>query len=179
MSAGQGAITGNILDRMVRASRLEEAVYEEVEHDKGATTQAALVVIVTSLAAGIGSIVDLGIGGLVFITIAGVIGWALYAYITYFVGTRLLAGPETSADWGELARALGFANSPRILLILGVVPVLAGIVGLVVLVWVLIATVIAIRAALDFSTGRAIGTAVIGWIVQVIIYAAVYALLGA
>ncbi|MDZ7729074.1 MAG: YIP1 family protein [Dehalococcoidia bacterium] len=135
--------------------------------------------VVTSLAAGIGSALDLGIVGLVVITVAGVIGWALYAWITYFIGTRLLAGPETSADWGELARALGSPNSPRILLILGVVPVLAGIVGLVVLVWVLIATVIALRAALDFSTGRAIGTAALGWIVQVAIYAAVYALLAA
>ena len=166
-----------ILGRMIRAARLQEAVYEEVEHDRDATGQAAIVVVGTSIAAGIGAGFAVGIGGLIFITIASVVGWAIYAWITYFIGTRLLAGPETSADWGELARTLGFANSPRVLLVLGVVPALAGIVGLVVGLWVLWATVIALRAALDFSTGRAIGTAILGWIVQGVIFVVVFAVL--
>ncbi len=164
----------SIVGRMIRAARLEEAVYEEVEHDRDATRQAVIVVVGTSIAAGLGAGLAIGIGGLIFITIAGVIGWAIYAWITYFIGTRLFAGPETSADWGELARTLGFANSPRALLVIGVVPALAGIVGLVVGLWVLWTTVVALRAALDFSTGRAIGTAIVGWIVQGLILGIVF-----
>ena len=167
----------SIVGRMIRAARLEEAVYEEVEHDQSATRQAAIVVVGTSIAAGIGAGFAVGISGLILITIFGLISWAVYAWITYFIGTRLLAGPETSANWGELARTLGFANSPRALLVLGVVPALAGVVGLVVGLWVLWATVVALRAALDFSTARAIGTAILGMIVQVLILSIVFALL--
>lgn len=167
----------SVIPRMIRAARLEQSLYEEVEHDRDATRQAALVVAGTSIAAGIGGGFALGVGGLIFITIASLVGWALYAWLTYFIGTRLLAGPGTQADWGEMARALGFANSPRALLIFGVVPALAGLLAFIVGIWVLIATVIAIREALDFSTGRAIGTAIAGWLAQGLVLTIVYALL--
>ena len=156
----------SIVNRMIRAARLEAAVYEEVEHDRDATRQAAIVVAGTSIAAGIGTSIGVGLGALIVIPLLSIAGWAIYAWLTYFIGTRLLAGPETSADWGELARTLGFANAPRALLIFGVVPALAGILVVVVGVWTLITTVVAVRAALDFSTGRAIATAIAGWIVQ-------------
>ncbi len=162
---------------MIRAARLDQSLYEEVEHDRDATRQAALVVAGTSVAAGVGGGFALGVGGLIFITIASIIGWALYAWLTYFIGTRWLAGPDTEADWGQMARALGFANSPRALLIFGVVPALAGLLAVIVGIWVLVATVIAIREALDFSTGRAIGTAIIGWLAQGLMLGLAYALL--
>ena len=151
---------------MIRAARLEAAVYEEVEHDRDATWQAVIVVVGTSIAMGIG----LGVSGgdvltLLWVTAFGLVGWAVYAWITYFIGTRIFAGPETEADWGELARTLGFAVTPRALLIFGVVPKLAVVLSLVVGIWMLVTTVVALRAALDFSTGRAIGTAIAGWIV--------------
>lgn len=167
----------SIVSRMIRAARLEEAVYEEVEHDRDATGQAAIVVIGTSIAGGIGAGFALGLGGLVFVTVAGLFGWAVYAWITYFIGTRIFAGPETEADWGELARTLAFANSPRALLIVGVVPVLAGIVGLIVFVWIIAATIVALRAALDFSTGRAIATALVGFIIYAFVFGIVLAVL--
>jgi len=166
-----------MVDRMVRAARLQDAVYEEVEHDQGATRQAALVVVITSIAAGIGSLFSFGPAGLILFPIVSLIGWAIYAYITYFIGTRLLAGPETSADWGELARTLAFANSPRILMIFAIGPFLGGLVGFVVAIWVLVATIVALRAALDFSTGRAIGTAILGWIAQVVLLSLLFGFL--
>ena len=101
----------------------------------------------------------------------------MYAWITYFIGTRLLAGPETSADWGELARTLGFAYSPRVLLVIGVVPALYGTILFVVGLWTLLTTVSALRAALDFSIWRAIGTAILGSVVNGVILSIVYALL--
>ena len=156
----------SIFNRMIRAARIETAVYEEVEHDRDATMQAALVVVGTSIAAGIGGGIALGFGALILLPLLSIAGWAIYAWITYFIGTRLLAGPETSADWGELARTLGFANTPRALLIFGVFPPLIGILGVVVGIWTLITTVVAVRAALDFSTLRAIVTAIAGSIVQ-------------
>ena len=168
----------SIVSRMIRAARLEPSLYEEVEHDRDATRQAAFVVVGTSLATGIGGGIAVGQPvGLVLFTGFSLVGWALFAWLTYFIGTRWLAGPETEADWGELARALGFASAPRALLIFGVVPALAVAVAVVVSIWVLFTTVIAIRQALDFSTGRAIATAIIGWIAQGILIGVPLALL--
>jgi len=153
-----------LVDRAIRAARLEDAVYEEVEHDRDATSQAAVVVIVGALASGIGALGVVGVAGLLVGTVVALVGWAIYAWIAYFVGTRIFATEATRADGGELARALGFAQAPKVLLVAGVIPVLGGLVGLVVFLWLLATTVVAIRAALDFSTGRAVATAVVAWL---------------
>jgi hypothetical protein len=158
----------SIIDRMIRAARLEPQVYEEVEHDQSATGQAMLVVVLGAVAAGIGALSG-GIVGLIVGIVAALVGWAAYAFVAYWVGTNIFKSPQTEATWGQLLRTLGFANSPRLLLILGVIPVVGLIVGLAVLVWTLITTVIAIRQALDFDTGRAIATAVVSWIALVVI----------
>ena len=167
----------SFVERMIGAARLDRAVYEEVEHDRGATRQAAQVVVLSAAAAGVAALFTIGFGGLIFISLFALISWALYAYVTYLIGTRLLAGPETSADWGELARTLGFAQAPGVLTIVGVVAPLAILVGAVVSIWLLFTTVVALRAALDFSTGRAIGTALLGWVALGAIRALIFAAL--
>ena len=166
--------SSSIIDRMIRASRLEADVYEEVEHDPDATTQAAIIVIGTSILAGIGGFGG-GIIGIIVLAALSLVGWAVYAWITYFIGTRLLAGPETSASWSELARTLGYASSPRALLVVASVPILGPLVAAVVAIWVLVTSVVAIRAALDFDTWRAVATAIIGWIAQGILFGLAFA----
>ncbi len=157
---------------MIRSARLEADVYEEVEHDRDATSQAAIVVVAGSIAIAIGTALsggdDVIVDALALLAFS-LVGWALYAWITYFIGTRFLAVSETSADWGELARTLGFANAPRVLMVFAIGPVLGGIVGLIVGIWILVATIVALKAALEFKTGRAIATTILGWIAQGII----------
>lgn len=160
----------SIVSRMIRAARLQEDLYEEVEHDRDATRQAVIVVVGTNIAWGISAGVANGIGSLVFVTVAGLLGWAAYAWITYFVGTRIFASPETGADWGELARTLAFATSPRALMIVSGVPVLGVVVVPIVFVWMSAATIVALRTALDFSTKRAIATALVGFIAFVFVF---------
>ena len=166
-----------MVERMIGAARLDRNIYEEVEHDRGATWQAALVVVLSAAATGVAAFFTIGFGGLIFISLFALISWALYAYLTYFIGTRLLAGPDTSADWGELARTLGFAQAPGVLAIVGVVPVVAIVAGAVISVWLLFTTVVALRAALDFTMGRAIGTAPLGWLALGVVRALVFAAL--
>lgn len=164
--------------RMIGAARLNRDVYEEIEHDRGATPQAAIVVVGTSLAAGIGGVTQEGVLGLVAFTLAGLVGWAVYAWFAYFIGTRIFATEETSADWGEVARTLGFASSPRVLLILGLVPGIIGVVGFVVGVWFILTTITALKAALEMGTWRAVGTALVALIVQGIVFSIVFAIIG-
>ena len=157
------------VERMVGAAKLDVRVYEEIEADRSATPQAMGVVVLAAVAGGIG--VGAGIRGLVVGTIAGLLGWAVWAGLTYFIGTRWLPEPDTKADIGELLRTLGFATSPGILRVAGIVPVVGSIVIVVSAVWTLVAVVVAVRQALDYrSTGRAIGVCVIGWVVQIVIF---------
>jgi hypothetical protein len=166
-------------DRMIRAAKLDVNLYEEVEADKGALRQAMGVVVLSSIAAGIGSFERAGVGGIIIGTIAALIGWYVWAYITYFIGTRFLREPQTQADHGELLRTIGFSSSPGLIRVLGVIPGLAGVVFFVASVWMLIAMVIAVRQALDYqSTLRAVGVCVIGWLAQILILVLLFAILG-
>ncbi len=166
----------SIIDRMIRAARLDPQLYEEVEHDQSATSQAILVVVLGAIAGGIGALSG-GIAGLVVGVVASLVGWAVYAYIAYWVGTHIFKGPQTEATWGQLLRTLGFAKSPRVLMVLVVIPVVGIFVGLAVFIWLLFTTVIAIRQALDFDTWRAIATAVVSLLAQVLIYSVVFAII--
>ena len=166
-------------NRMIRAAKLDRGLYEEVEADTGATRQAMLVVVLSSVAAGIGSAGVGGLKGLFFGALTALAAWYIWAFLTYFIGTRLLPESQTEADVGQLLRTIGFSSSPGLLRILGILPGLTGIVFLVCAVWMLVAMVIAVRQALDYhGTGRAIAVCLIGWVVQVVIIGLVMMFLG-
>lgn len=166
-----------MIKRMIGAAKLDIAIYEEVEADTSATRQAMVVVVLVALATGIGTLGSGGPVGLVVGIVAGLGLWALWAWITYFVGTTLLKTAETKANWGQLARTLAFAQSPGVLKVFGFIPVLGPLVFAIASIWQLVAMVIAIRQALDYtSTWRAVGVAVIGFIPYAIVSGVVYAL---
>ena len=154
----------SLIERMLGAARLDIDTYEEVEHDTTATSQAATVVAIVALAAAIGG-AGSGTGGLIAGLIGAFAGWLIWSGVTYLIGTALFEGKAT---WGELLRTLGFAQSPGVLYVLGVVPFLGGLVRFAVWIWLLVAGIIAIRQALDVDTGKAILTALIGWGVYVV-----------
>ena len=158
---------GSITERMKGAALLNVATYEEVEADTTATGQAAIVVTIGAIASAVGASRG-GMGGIIGALIASLIGWVLWAGITYLIGAKLLGG---TATWGELLRTLGFAQSPKVLAVLGIIPGLGWLVGTVLSIWLLVAGIIAIRQALDFSTGKAVITAVLGWLAMVIPFA--------
>ncbi len=159
----------SMVDRMVRAAKLDAQLYEEVEADKGALGQAMAVVVLASVAGGVGSGRLGGLSGILIGTLGTLIAWFIWAALTYFIGTKILPEPTTRADVGELLRTTGFSSSPGLIRVLGLVPGITGIVFLVSGIWMLIAMIIAVRQALDYrSTFRAVGVCVIGWIVQVV-----------
>jgi hypothetical protein len=169
---------GSLGERMIRAAKLDASLYEEIEADRGALGQATAVVVLASLAAGLGAFARGGVGGFLLATIAALAGWYVWAFLTYWIGTRFLPEPQTQADYGELLRTIGFSSSPGVIRVLGVIPGLTGPVFLVASIWMLVAMVIAVRQALDYTgTLRAVGVCLIGWIVQVLILALLLALL--
>lgn len=169
----------DLLDRAHRAALLDVSLYEEVEADETALGQAVAVVAISSLAAGIGSIAETGLIGFFLGAIAAIIGWYIWAYLTYVIGTKFLPEARTEADLGQLLRTIGFSSSPGVIRVLGIVPGLGKIVFFVASVWMLVAMVIAVRQALDYtSTLRAVGVCLIGWLVQGILLFLVLYLLG-
>src|SRR6266436_5385060 len=143
-----------LTERMLGAALLERTTYEEVERDRTATAQALGVVVLSSVAAGIG--LGAGLRGLIINTVASIVLWAIWAALVYAIGTRLLPEQDTHADWGEVARTVGFAQAPGLLRVFGIVPVLGHFVR-------------AVRQALDYrSLPRALGVCLIGWVLQVV-----------
>ena len=155
---------------MVRAAKLDVQLYEEVEADQGALGQATGVVILSAVAAGIGNLGTGGPLGLGIGTIGALVGWYIWAFLTYFIGTKFLPEPRTRADYRELLRTIGFSSAPGVIRVFGIIPGLRALVFLVAGIWMLVAMVIAVRQALDYtSTWRAVGVCVIGWVVQALI----------
>lgn len=174
----------SLLNRMVRAAKLDVDLYEEVEADTTANGQALAAVLIASLAAGIGAgIAGVRVeGGMWFLwgLLIGVsvslAGWLIWALFAYWLGTTVFRGPETQATYGELIRTIGFSNSPRVLTFFVFVPGLGGILTFVVSAWALTAGVIAVRQALDFSTWRAVGTCIVGWVIYMLLVFLVFGL---
>lgn len=166
-----------LVDRMIRASKLDVNLYEEVEADPGLMKEAGLVVVLSSVAAGIGTITQAGLSGLIFGTIAALVGWFIWAYLTMIIGTKLLPAPETDADYGQLLRTVGYSSAPGVARILGIIPLIGPVIQLLAGIWMLVAMVVAVRQALDYSsTGRAVLVCIIGWIIQFVVLALFFAL---
>src|SRR5262245_37148604 len=172
-------LMASLTERMVGAAKLDAATYEDVEADATATPQAMLVVVIANLAAGVGMLREVGIGGLLVATLVSLIGWYIWAFITYFVCPRFLPGPKAQADVGQLLRTLGFSASPGLIRVLGLIPGLAWVVSLVAAVWMLVAMVVAVRQALDYeTTGRAVLVCLIGWVINIVVLVVLGTLFG-
>ncbi len=164
--------SSGLISRMWRATKLQSSLYEEVEADKKATTPALIAVVIVSVATGLG--VGLGafwaggisaaLMGLLIGAGTALVGWLVWALFVYLIGVSILKGKQTQTSWGEVLRTMGFANSPGFFRIFAFIPVVGGIIAILASIWALIAAGIAVRAALDFSTWRAVVTALLGWL---------------
>lgn len=168
-----------LIARMIRAAKLEHSLYEEVANEQYATRQAWMVVLLSSLAAGIGAAPSTGLGGLVASAVVALLAWYVWVFVAYIIGVKLFPMPQTAVRHREVWRAFGFASAPGVLRALGAVPGLTGSVFLVAVVWMLVASVVAVRQALNYtSTVRAVGVCMPGWLVQVLLILFLLLLLG-
>ena len=164
--------------RLMGASVLDVDTYEEVEADRGATAQALVVVLASSLASGIGASGfihnrDVVVQGIFLWSAVSLIAWAAWALLVFEIGGRLMPEPQTSVDVGELLRTIGFSAAPGMLRVFGIVPELAMPVFVLTTLWMLVAMIVAVRQALDYrSTARAVGVCALGLALALIIVVA-------
>jgi hypothetical protein len=164
--------TNGFVQRLIGAASLDVAIYEEVEADPAATAQAFAVVILSSLAAGVGArgLGGVSFGNIFFISVVALIAWAAWALITFQIGARLLPEPQTSVDVGQLMRTIGFAATPGLLRVFGVLPGATIPAFAIAAVWMLLAMIVAVRQALDYkSTARAVAVCGLGWALSIAI----------
>ena len=199
-------MNSQFLDRMIRASKLDVSLYEEVEADQSTviikppiiidtafstnlsskfkiianktTLQAAGVVVLSSLAAGVGAI-SLGASNFLMAPLLSLVSWYIWAYLIYLIGAKLFPEPTTNSDHGELLRTIGFSSAPGLIRVFGFTPELMSITFIGAAIWMLVAMIIAVRQALDYqSTWRAIGVVVIGFLTQAIFLVMILRLFG-
>ena len=168
----------SFVQRMIGAAKLDVNTYEEVEADHGALGQALAVVVLSSVASGVGTAMSAGseagvpylVGASIGATLVALVGWVVWAIVTYIVGAKILPEPQTQSNIPELLRTTGFAQAPGIARVLSGIPVIGWLVSIAVWIWMLIAFVIAVRQALDYkSTGRAVVVCAIGWVVNFVL----------
>ncbi len=168
-----------MVTRMIRAARLDVNLYEEVEANPSLTRQAITVVVIIALLNVIGNMVGMlldarPVGTAVYVALSNglwsLVAFFIWAWLTYFVGTRFFNG---TADYGELVRTLGYAYTPNILAAVRFIPCIGDLLWVIGALWSLVATTVAIRQALDFTTVKAILTVIVGFIVYVVGLAAI------
>lgn len=160
------------LDRIIQRGK-EVATFNtrtlaEIARDPRALPEAAIIVVAVAVARGIGGLND-GASGLVAGIILSLLGWVIAAMVTYFVGTRITGTPTTSGSVESLMRTLGYASAPNIFAIFGFIWIIGGMILGVLWIWTLITTILAIRAALNMGTARAVATGLLAWIASGIV----------
>ncbi len=159
----------NFFNRVFRAIKIDVDLYEEVERDKSATLQAGLVVVLSSMAAGVGAL-QLGASNFLIAPVLSLISWYVWAYIIYFVGVKLFPDKNTKSDHGELLRTIGFSSAPGLIRVFGITPDLMTVTFIGSAFWMLACMVVGVRAALDYtSLWRALGVVIVSWIFQAIL----------
>ena len=161
------------LNRLLRSAKIDPEVFNEVQKDKSATLSAAIVVLLSSLAAGIGA-TSLGAGNFILAPIFSLISWFVWAYIVYFVGVKLFPEPKTKTTQSALLRAIGFSSAPGIIRIFGFNDSLMTVTFVGSAFWMFACMVVAVRETLDYkSLWKALGVVIISWFVQAFILIAI------
>ena len=159
-------MTNLLINRIFRAIKIDIDLYEEVEKDKKATIQAGVVVVLSSLAAGVGAL-QLGASNFLLAPVMSLLSWYVWAYVIYFVGVKIFGGPKTKSNHGELLRTLGFSSAPGLIRVFGVTPDLMTVTFIGSAFWMLACMVVAVRQTLNFnSLWRALWVVIISWFVQ-------------
>ena len=165
-------------DRLRGALMLDARTYRDVEQDANANGQAALTIVLAALATGIGAIIGRDwLQDTIGVIVSSILQWIIFSFVAYYVGASLFSTGQTSVTPGQVLRTVGFAHAPKLFAVLGIIPILGWIVGLVVFIWFLAAAILALREAFEFDTGRAVGTglvALIGILIVDIVLAVVF-----
>ncbi|MGI9252966.1 MAG: YIP1 family protein [Thermomicrobiales bacterium] len=143
----------SLVDRMIGVTKLDNATLSSIRLDVDATSQALIVVALAAVAAGIGAIGH-DQPGIIWQIIKAIGGWAIFSVIAFFIGT-LFTSRSQRVTLGQVLRLIGFAQAPKIIGALAVIPLVGWIAGFAAAIWFLVVAIAALREAFGVSTGVA------------------------
>lgn len=157
-------------ERVLGAMQLDARAFDDVEHDPGAMGQAIGVIALAAVSGGIGNVWYGGVSGIIIGVLTALIGYVVWALIIWLVGTKVMPDPQTSTDFPETFRVIGFAAAPGLFGVITIIPILGWLLMLLISLWTIAAMVIAVRTVLDYTeTWKAIVVVLIGFVVNVIV----------
>ena len=164
------------LNRIFRSVKIDPEVFNEVQKDKNATISAAIVVILSSSAAGIGA-ASLGAANFALAPIFSLISWFVWAYIVCFVGVKLFPETKTKTTQFALLRAIGYSSAPGIIRVFGFNEELMTVTFIGSAFWMLACMVVAVKETLNYkSLWKALGVVIISWFVQAFVLLVIVAI---
>ena len=171
-----------MIDRMTRAAKMDITLYEEAERDPTLNEEAFRIVLLVAGAAGIGALLGGLFGGSLVAGIVGgivqaaliVVMYYLWSWLVLLVGTKMFNG---TSDMGEVRRAVAYAYTPNLAQVFSFIPVLGGLLGLAAGIWALVLGVVAVRQAMNFTTGTAVGTVIIAALIAGVIVGVIFGIL--
>jgi hypothetical protein len=160
----------SLANRLIGSVWLDANSYEEVEADTHANAQAVGIVFLSSAAAAVGARTE-SLGSMITLVVVALASWIVWVLLTLVIGTQLLPGKATRADFGQLLRTTGFSAAPGILRVLGIVPVIGWAIFMAATIWMLFSFVVAVRQALDYTnTGSALAVCLLGWLIHGVLF---------
>jgi hypothetical protein len=157
-------------ERVLGAMQLDARAFDDVERDPGAIGQAVAVIALAAISGGIGNVWYGGITGIIAGVVASLVGYVVWAVIVWLVGTKLMPDPQTSADFPETFRVIGFAAAPGLFGVITVIPILGWLLMFLIWLWTIAAMVIAVRTVLDYTeTWKAVVVVLIGFVVNLFV----------
>lgn len=157
-------------ERVLGAMQLDARAFDDVERDPGAISQTFAVIALAAVSAGIGNVWYGGITGIVTGVVTALVGYGVWAVIVWLVGTKVMPDPQTSADFPETFRVIGFAAAPGLFGFITIIPILGWLLMFLISLWTIAAMVIAVRTVLDYTeTWKAVVVVLIGFVVNLIV----------
>jgi len=164
------------LNRILRSVKIDPEVFNEVQKDRNATLSAAIVVLLSSSAAGIGA-ASMGIGNFIIAPIFSLLSWFVWAYIVYFVGVKLFPDSKTKTSQFALLRAIGFSSAPGIIRVFSFNESLMTVLFIGSAFWMLACMIVAVRETLNYkSLWKALGVVIISWFIQAFFLIAIFSM---
>jgi hypothetical protein len=157
--------------RMIGAMKADVKTLSEIEADPTAMGQAVTVIVIAAVASLIGNFFRNGVTAGALGLVGSLLGYALFSFLVFIIGTKLMPEPATKADFNETFRVVAFAASPGVFHILAIMPFVGLLISFVVSIWSLVIAVIAVREVLDYSsTGRAIVVCLIAAVICFVVW---------
>ena len=162
-------------DRVVGALKLDANTFEDIERDPTAMGQAVAIISLAALASNLGQIWRLGFGTMLIGVCSSLVGYVIWSVVVWLAGTKLMPDPATKADFPETFRTIAFAAAPGLIGVVTIIPLFGWMLMLiltpVILIWSMVAMVVAVRSVLDYSeTFKAVIVVLIGFVVYLVFW---------